>query len=99
VPANAAYYARLVLRESIARGVQTIGKRLVQLGSTPRDPAELFGLVAEQVRAVDGARRRWSIATGEQTPALEPSASREPVVLAQAIEELDLPWRRRDIAS
>jgi replicative DNA helicase len=99
VPSNTAYYARLVLRESIARGVQTIGKRLVQLGSTPRDPTELFASVAEQMRALDGARRRWTLATGEQTPALEPSNSREPVVLAQALAELDLPWRRRDIAS
>lgn len=99
LPAAAAYYARLVFTESIARGVQQIGQRLIQLGSAPRDPADLFAAVAEQLRAVDATRRRWNEATGEQVPELEYAPSREPVVLAQALAELDPPWRRRDIAS
>ena len=65
VPASTAYYARLVLAESISRGVTAIGERLVQLGSTPREPSDLFAAVTEQLRAVDGARRRWNLASGE----------------------------------
>ena len=71
VPAATAYYARLVLTESIAGGMQQIGQRLIQLGSTPRAPADLFAAVAEQLRAIDATRRRWNEATGEQVPELE----------------------------
>ena len=65
VPAATAHYARRVLTESIARGVQSLGKRLEQRGSTPRDPEDLFGAVAEQQRSVDAARRRWNLASGQ----------------------------------
>lgn len=99
VPAATAYYARLVLTESIARGVQAIGQRLQQLGATPREPRDLFEAVGNQLRAVDATRRRWNLATGEQAPELPATSSREPVVLKQALAELDLPWARRDLAS
>ncbi len=99
VPTATAYYARLVLSESIARGVQSLGKRLEQLGSTPRDPEDLFGAVAEQLRAVDAVRRRWNLASGQEVPEIPAGSSREPVALKQALDELDPPWRRRDIAS
>lgn len=99
VPAATAYYARLVLTESIARGVQAIGQRLQQLGATPRDPADLFEAVGSQLKAIDATRRRWNLATGEQVPELPGGTSREPVVLKQALAELDLPWARRGLAS
>jgi replicative DNA helicase len=99
VPASTAYYARLVLAESISRGVGAIGTRLVQLGSQAHEPADLFAAVTEQQRAVDGARRRWSLATGEHIQSVAVGPSREPVVLAQALAELDLPWRGRGVAS
>jgi replicative DNA helicase len=99
VPAATAYYARLVLSESIARGVQRLGRRLEQLGSTPREPEDLFGAVADQLRAVDAVRRRWNLASGQEVPELPAGRSREPVALKQALAELDLPWRRRDLAS
>jgi replicative DNA helicase len=99
VPAATAYYARLVLRESIARGVQSLGQRLEQLGATPRDPEDLFSAVADQLRAVDSVRRRWSLASGQDVPELPTGTSREPIALKQALAELDLPWGRRDLAS
>lgn len=99
VPANTAYYAKLVLADSIARGVAAIGQRLVQLGSAAHEPTELFAAAVGQLRAVDAVRRRWAFATGERQPEVSQGSSREPVVLAQALAELDLPWRRRDIAS
>ena len=68
VLAATAYYARLVLTESIARGVQSLGKCLEQLGSTPRDPEDLFGAVAEQLRSVDAVRRRWNFVSGQDVP-------------------------------
>lgn len=99
VPASTAYYGRLVLADSISRGVEAIGKRLVQLGSNPREPGDLFAVVTEQLRAVDAARRRWNLASGENVRSVDIAPSREPVVLAQALAELDLPWRDRSIAS
>jgi len=89
----------LVLQDSIGRGAGQIGQRLVQLGSTSRDPADLFATVADQLKAIDATRRRWNLASNEQVPELEYAPSREPVVLKQALAELDLPWRRADLAS
>lgn len=85
VPAATAYYARLVLQDSIARGVGQIGQRLVQLGSTSRDLADLFAVVADQLKAIDATRRRWNPAGNDQVPELEYAPSREPVVLKQAL--------------
>ena len=68
VPTATACDARMVLTESITRGVQSLGKRLAQLGSTPRDPEHLFGAVAEQLRSVDAMRRRWNLAFGQDVP-------------------------------
>jgi len=99
VPASTAYYARLVLQDSIARGIGQIGQRLEQLGSTARDPADLFAAVADQLKAIDATRRRWNLASNEHVPELEYAPSREPFVLKQALAELDLPCRRADLAS
>jgi replicative DNA helicase len=99
VPAATAYYARLVLQDSIARGIGQIGQRLVQLGSTTLYPAELFAAVTDQLKAIDATRRRWNLASNEEVPELPYAPSREPVVLKQALAELDQPWRRADLAS
>ena len=87
VPAATAYYARLGLTKSMAGDVRSLGKRLELLGSTPRDPDDLFGAVAEQLRSVDAVRRRWNLASGQDVPEMPPGRSREPVALKQALAE------------
>ena len=99
VPAATPYYAKLVLSASIARGLAQIGHRLVQLGSGSHEPEDLFAAVADQLKAIDATRRRWNLASDEQVPELDYDPAREPVLLKQAMAELDLPWRRVDVAS
>lgn len=99
VPAAAAYYARLVLAESITRGVRAIGLRLQQLGSTPREPEDLFAAVAEQLRALDALRRRWNLAAGQEVAELPTGSTRDPATLQQALAELDPPWKGRGLVS
>ncbi len=99
VPASTAYYAKIVLAQSVARQVQQVGQRLVQFGSRDRDMGELFASVGEQFRLLADVRRRWVLATGEPTPDLSPALSREPVSLREALADLHLPGRDRGLAS
>lgn len=90
---STSYYARLVLADAIGRGVRQVGERLVQLGSTPREPGDVFSIAAEQLRVLEGLRRRWELASGEQVRVLDVpdrGLAREPVLLAAAIADLEL---------
>jgi len=99
VPASTAYYARIVLAQSVSRQVAQVGQRLVQLGSRDRDMDELFTAVGEQFRLLGDVRRRWMSATGQPEPDLSRSDSREPVALREALAELRLPGRDSGLAS